>query len=60
MAKLLWVSCGDEDGLLYISQRTHAYLRDNKVPHIWHVDSGGHDFRVWSNDLYHFAQRIFR
>jgi len=60
MLKLLWVSCGDQDGLFSISQRTHAYLRDNNVPHLWHVDSGGHDFNVWSNDLYHFAQRIFR
>ena len=27
---------------------------------IWHVDSGGHNFPVWKNDLYLFAQRIFR
>lgn len=60
LARLLWVSCGDRDGLFSISQRTHEYLRETGVPHIWHVDSGGHDFSVWSNDLYHFAQRIFR
>jgi hypothetical protein len=24
------------------------------------VDAGAHDFAVWSNDLYLFAQRIFR
>ena len=58
--KLLWISCGDRDNLIYISQRTHAYLKDKNVPHIWHVDSGGHDFTVWRNDLYLFAQRIFR
>jgi enterochelin esterase-like enzyme len=58
--KLLWISCGDKDGLFYISQRTHTYLTANKVPHVWHVDSGGHDFAVWSNDLYLFAQRLFR
>lgn len=58
--KLLWISCGDEDGLINISQRTVAYLREHNVPHIWHVDSGGHDFNVWSNDLYHFAQRVFQ
>jgi len=58
--KLLWISCGDRDGLIYISQRTHAYLKENKVPHVWHLDSGGHDFAVWKNDLYQFAQRIFR
>jgi hypothetical protein len=61
MLKLLWISCGDADNLFYISQRTHNYLKEQEVPHIWHVDAGGiHDFKVWSNDLYHFAQRIFR
>jgi enterochelin esterase-like enzyme len=58
--KLLWISCGDHDGLIYISQRTHAYLKEKDVPHIWHVDSGVHDFAVWKNDLYLFTQRIFR
>lgn len=58
--KLLWISCGDKDGLIAISQRTHAYLKEKNVPHVWHLDSGGHDFAVWSNDLYLFAQRIFR
>ncbi len=58
--KLLWISCGDRDELIFISQRTHAYLKEKNVPHIWHVDSGVHDFAVWKNDLYLFAQRVFR
>lgn len=58
--KLLWVSCGDKDGLINISQRTHAYLKEKKVQHVWHVDSGGHDFKVWTNDLYLFTQQLFR
>ncbi|AIE83679.1 alpha/beta hydrolase [Fimbriimonas ginsengisoli] len=58
--KLLWVSCGDKDGLIGISQGVHQYLKEQGVPHVWHVDSGGHDFPVWKNDLYLFAQQIFR
>jgi esterase/lipase superfamily enzyme len=58
--KLLWVSCGDQDGLIAISQRVHSYLKDKEVPHIWHVDSGKHEWPVWKNDLYLFTQRIFR
>jgi enterochelin esterase-like enzyme len=59
--KLLWVSCGDRDPLFSISQRTHVYLKEKNVPHVWHVTPGGeHNFAVWKNDLYHFAQRIFR
>ncbi len=60
MLKLLWISCGDKDGLISISQRTRAYLKEKNVPHLWHVEPGGHDFKVWRDDLYQFAQRIFR
>jgi enterochelin esterase-like enzyme len=58
--KLLWISCGDKDGLIFISQGVHRYLKEKGVPHIWHVETGGHDFNVWKNDLYLFSQRIFR
>lgn len=58
--KLLWVSCGDKDGLLGISQGVHQFLKQKNVPHIWRVSPGGHDFPVWKNDLYWFAQKIFR
>jgi enterochelin esterase-like enzyme len=58
--KLLWISCGDQDGLISYSQRLHKYLKDNNVPHIWHVEPGKHDFNVWKNDLYLFSQLIFR
>jgi enterochelin esterase-like enzyme len=59
--RLLWVSCGDRDNLLRISQRFHEVLEEKKVPHVWHVHpGGGHDFTVWRADLYHFAQLLFR
>ena len=58
--KLLWLSCGKRDGLIRISQGVHAYLRDNSVPHVWHVDGNAHDPAHWRNSLYHFSQRIFR
>jgi len=58
--RLLWVSCGDQDGLIGISQAVHQHLKQNGVPHVWHVDSGPHNFAVWKNDLYLFSQRIFR
>lgn len=58
--KLLWISCGDKDGLIPFSKRTHDYLKTNNVPHIYHVDHGYHDFKVWKNSLYMFAQLIFK
>lgn len=58
--KLLWISCGDKDGLIIFSQKLHQYCKENKVPHIWHVEPGVHDFNVWKSDLYYFAQQIFK
>lgn len=58
--RLLWLSCGVLDELKHVSDGTHAYLADRRVPHLWYEESGGHDWPVWKNDLYHFAQLIFR
>jgi enterochelin esterase-like enzyme len=60
MLKLLWLSCGNQDGLIRISQDMHAYLKESDVPHVWNVDSYGHDAKHWGNNLYHFAQQIFK
>ena len=59
--KLLNVACGDADGLMRISQNVHNMLDEKKVPHIYVVVPGSrHDFKEWKNDLYHFAQMLFR
>lgn len=60
LLKLLWISCGDKDGLITFSKRTHDYLEENKVPHIYHVEHGYHDFKVWKNGLYMFSQLLFK
>lgn len=60
LLKLLWISCGVDDGLISFSQRTHDYLRNKKVPHIYYVEPGAHDFHVWKNDLYMFSQLLFK
>jgi GH35 family endo-1,4-beta-xylanase/enterochelin esterase-like enzyme len=57
--KLLWLSCGNKDGLIRISQRIERYLKQNDIPHIWNVDATGHDATHWKNNLYHFAQLLF-
>ena len=58
--KLLYVSCGNKDYLIRISQGVHAYLKEKNVPHIWHVDDHAHDFQHWKKGLYNFAQLIFK
>ncbi|WP_128548627.1 alpha/beta hydrolase-fold protein [Larkinella soli] len=58
--KLLWISCGDADGLISFSKRTHDYLYEHQVPHIYYIEPGGHDFKVWKNGLYMFSQFLFK
>jgi len=58
--RLLWLSCGDRDGLMNISRSFHEDLAAMKVPHVWHVDSGGHAWPVWKNNLYLICRLLFK
>jgi enterochelin esterase-like enzyme len=58
--KLLWISCGDNDRLITFSKRTHDYLYVQSVPHIYYIEPGVHDFKVWKNGLYMFSQFLFK
>jgi enterochelin esterase-like enzyme len=58
--ELLWISCGASDGLLIFSKRTHDYLQSKHIPHIYYIEPGIHDFKVWKNGLYMFSQLIFK
>jgi enterochelin esterase-like enzyme len=58
--KLLWLSVGNRDNLFRVSKGVHDYLTEKGVPHVWRVDTNGHDTGVMSNSLYHFAQKLFK
>lgn len=58
--KLLWLSCGASDGLISFSKRLHDYLIKYSVPHIYFIEPGVHDFKVWKNGLFMFSQLIFK
>lgn len=58
--KLLWVSVGNKDGLIRISQGVHRYLVDKGVSHVWNVDGHAHDATEWRNNLYYFLQKVFK
>jgi enterochelin esterase-like enzyme len=58
--KLLWISCGASDGLVSFSKRTHDYFAKNEVPHIYFIEPGFHDFKIWKNSLYMFSQLLFK
>jgi hypothetical protein len=58
--KLLWIGCGNKDGLWGISESVHQYLNEISVPHIWNADTNGHDNIEWDRNLYLFSQHIFK
>lgn len=58
--KLLWLGCGNRDGLIRVSQGVHKYLKEKGVPHVWHVDGNAHDTTEWDNNLNLFSQRLFK
>jgi enterochelin esterase-like enzyme len=58
--RLVWLSCGDQDRLMDGSKSLSNTLAEKKVPHVWHVDSGGHEWRVWKNDLYLLGPMLFQ
>ena len=58
--KVLWLACGNKDGLIRVSQGVHRMLKENGVPHVWNVDSHAHDDAEWSSNLYLFAQHLFQ
>lgn len=57
---LLYLACGASDGLITYSKRLHDYLKKADYPHIYFVEPGVHDFKVWKNGLYMFSQLLFK
>ena len=58
--KLLWISCGASDGLINNSERTYNYMVQHGVPHVYYIEPGVHDFKVWKNGLYMMSQLLFK
>jgi enterochelin esterase-like enzyme len=57
---LLYLSCGNQDGLFGVSQNLHRALKQQGIPHLWNVDGHGHDRESWAGNLHHFSERLFR
>lgn len=57
---LLYLSCGRQDGLIRVPQALRRELQQRAIPHLWNVDEHGHVRESWADNLYHFAQRLFR
>ncbi len=59
--RLFWISSGNKDSFANgPTKALHEFLDEKKVGHVYHVDSGAHEWPVWKNDLYLVAQKLFR
>ncbi len=57
---LLWISCGDKDGLLGANQKLSDWLKAKGIQHRWVQVPGEHSFRVWRRNLAEFAPLLFQ
>jgi enterochelin esterase-like enzyme len=58
--RALWLSVGDQDNLMGNGMvAADAFLTEKKIPHVFHINAGGHEPKVWKNDLYYFAPVLF-
>ena len=58
--KLLWIGCGTLDprynGHLAMAEK----LKESGIVYEFHSDEGGHEWKVWRNQLHGFLQRLFK
>lgn len=58
---LLWLSCGTKDELIAFTRNTYGYIKTTDIPFVYQeIDGGYHDFNVWKQNLYQFAQVVFK
>ena len=59
--KSFWLSEGGKEDIAYNNgQIMLGKLDEMKIKHTYYEYPGGHTWPVWRNDLYHFAQLLFK
>jgi enterochelin esterase-like enzyme len=58
--RLLWLSCGEDDGLLGINEKFRDWLQTRGIAATWTETAGGHSWQVWRRDLIAFAPVLFQ
>lgn len=57
--KLLWIACGQQDGLFSANQKLETYLRSQGLAVTAIETPGAHVAQVWRDNLIHFAPLLF-
>ena len=58
--RLLWIACGEQDGLFASNQKLSEWLKEKGIRHTWVPTPGQHSFRVWRRYLGEFTPLLFR
>jgi enterochelin esterase-like enzyme len=58
--RLLWIGCGQDDGLLNINQQLVDWLKSREIRHNWIKTPGSHSFMVWRRYLAEFVSLLFQ
>jgi enterochelin esterase-like enzyme len=58
--RLLWLGCGEQDGLLAGNRELSQWLAARGVSHTWVQTPGQHSWRVWRRYLADFVPRLFQ
>ena len=57
---LLWIACGQQDGLMRVNRDLTTWLTTQDVPYTWREIPGGHSFMVWRRFLAEFLPMLFQ
>jgi enterochelin esterase-like enzyme len=58
--RLLWIGCGQQDGLLGSNQKLCEWLKSKGIRYTWVETPGQHSFRVWRRYLADFVPLLFQ
>jgi enterochelin esterase family protein len=58
--RLLWIACGEQDGLITLNKGLIDWLKTRDIWHTWVPTPGQHSFRVWRRYLADFATLLFQ
>jgi enterochelin esterase family protein len=57
--QLLWIACGEQDGLIGLNQKLVDWLKSKGVARAWVPTAGTHSFTVWRRYLAELAPQLF-
>jgi enterochelin esterase family protein len=58
--RLLWIGCGEQDGLFSANQKLSEWLKSKGLRHTWVQAPGQHSFRIWRRFLAQSAPLLFQ